>query len=324
MERRAFIRDALLLGAGVVAGRTLTERTFFGSADAERGAPAATAGGPFRAFSARSEWNRPLPTDAPRDDRSGAFIRELNGWADGEPFPHLATGSWGEPIYWAQPDDPSYFIEILDRRVRIPAEAAVARTQDAQMTVYDVERGSVVKLHRARFVDGAWKASGASIYFLGSNGLHRRLPESDDARNQGHRGFPPPIHAVRWDELEAGVIAHVLKVAIPDTAPRNVYPGAGDEGGDGSIPEGAVFRIKPSVDLARRGLEGHALTIATAMQTYGIVIGDRGGTPMTLKLENLEVNARGRAWDGVGLTNSSMASITFDDLECIRLGYHRP
>lgn len=319
MERRRFLRDALLIGAGIAAGRTITDRTFFGSADAE-----SVSGVPFRAFSDASEWNRPLPNDAPRDDQSAAFIRQLKGWAGDEPYPHLGSGSWGEPIYWPGSGDPEYRIDLLDMKIRIPESAIPARTSDAQMTLFDVERGYVAKLQRASYSSSGWTARGASLYYLASNGLHGRLRESDDERNRGHRGYPPAIHAVRWDELEAGVIPHVLKVSIPDTASRNVYPGAGDEGGNGSIPEGAIFRIKPSVDLRGRGLSGNMLTIAKAMQTFGVVIGDRGGTPMTLKLENLEVTARSWNWDDVGMRSSSLSAITFDDLECIRLGYHRP
>lgn len=316
MDRRRFLRDALVIGTGLAAGVRSTGPTLF--------APASAAGGAYRAFKDSSEWNRPLPADAPIDDRNKDFIGQLERWADGEPFPHLGTGAWAEPVYWAGAGDPEYWIEQLRRKIRIPKRASAARTEDAQLTVFDRPRGYVAKLQGARFADSKWRAANAAIYFLGSNGLHADLRESDDHRNKGHRGIPPAIHAVRLDELRAGKIAHVLKVSIPDTAPRHVYPAAGNEGGDGAIPEGAMFRIKRSVDLRRRGLRHHAFTIARAMQVFGFVIGDRGGTPMTLKLENLEVTGRRVDWGDVGLHPKSLSRIRFDDLECIRLGYHRP
>jgi hypothetical protein len=315
VERRRFLRDALLIGSGVAAG-PLVARTFFD--------PAEAAGGVYRAFRDSSEWNRPLPANAPIDDRSGDFIRQLSGWAGDEPFAHLGTGSWAEPIYWAGAGDPEYWIERLGRRIRIPKRADAAATADAQLTVFDRPRGYVAKLQGARRTTSGWSAANAAIYFLGSNGLHADLKESDDGRNRGHRGFPPAIHAVRLDELRAGKIAHVLKVAIPDTASRHVYPAIGNEGGDGIIPEGAMFRIKRSVDLRRRGLRHHALTIARAMQVYGVVIGDRSGTPMTLKMENLVTSGRQVDWDDLGLDSKSLSKIRFGDMECIRLGYHRP
>jgi hypothetical protein len=67
----------------------------------------------------------------------------------------------------------------------------------------------------------------------------------------------------------------------------------------------------------------HFLVIATAMQRYGVVIGDTGGVPMSLKLEALETEKRKERWSEVGLDHNSLSAIRFDDMECIQLGYHR-
>jgi hypothetical protein len=238
-------------------------------------------------------------------------------------WPRLAFDTWAEPIFWAGDGDPEFEISGLPP-VRIPVSARPASTSDAQLTIYDVERGVVCKLERAIFDAGTWSAGATSIYYLGSNGLEGTLPEADEPRNRGHRGFPPPIHAVRFDEIQRGSIQHVLKVAIRRTAARHVYPGAGDEGGPGLIPEGAVLRIKPDINLGIRGLPDAALTIARAMQTYGVVIGDRSGVPMAIKLENLLIEGSSAAWPSLGIVGDSLSPIRFDDFECVSLGYHRP
>jgi hypothetical protein len=59
------------------------------------------------------------------------------------------------------------------------------------------------------------------------------------------------------------------------------------------------------------------------MQTYGVVIGDQSGVPMALKLENLALEGQTSRWADVSLGPKSLAKITFDDFECIQLGYHR-
>jgi hypothetical protein len=312
MDRRTFLRGTLALATGVV-----------GAGCTYGGASVSSSPGPFRAFTNTSEWNRPLPQEAPVDPASDEFIGELVSFDPAHPWPRLIASEWAEPIFWARGGDAEFEISGLPP-VRIPVSARPARTKDAQLTVYDLERGLVCKLEGATFADGIWSAAATSIYYLWSNGLEGTLSEADEPRNRGHRGFPPPIHAVRLDEIQRGSIQHVLKVAIKRTAARHVYPGAGDEGGPGLIPEGAMLRIKPGVDLQARGISGAALTIARAMQTYGAVIGDRSGLPMALKLENLLVEGSPAAWPSLGIMPDSLMAIRFDDFECMSLGYHRP
>jgi len=314
MDRRRFISGSAVVVAGLAAGGSL--RDLLGSE-----AIALTA--PVRAFSNVSEWNRPLSTSAPVDPSSAAFVRELKGFNSSVQSPRLDDGAWGQPIYWATQGDPEYVIPPLPFAVRIPIGAVPAPTSDAQLTVFDVGRGYVIGLQKATFDGGTWQARWTAIYYLGSNGLAGTLPESDDPRNRGHWGCPPALHAVRWDEVQAGQIGHVLKVAIRDTAPAYVYPAAGNGSGSGTIPVGAVFRIKPTVDLRARGLQGPALVIATAMQQYGVVVADKTGVPLALKLENLAAEGRPQRWSDIGIGPKSLSSVTFDDFQCVKLGYHR-
>ena len=314
MDRRSFIRGSAAVLAGLAARGSLRDVL-----DLE----ALAQTGPYRAFSDDSEWNRPLPTAAPVDRSSAAFVRELKGFDPLVQFPRLDDGPWSEPIHWATEGDPEYVIPPLPFPVRIPAGAVPAATSDAQLTVYDVARGYVIKLQKATFDGRTWQARWTAIYYLRSNGLSGDLPESDDRRNRGHRGCPPALHAVRWDEVRAGEIRHVLKVAIRRTASAHVYPASAHGRGTGMIPEGAVFRYKPTVDLRAPGLQGAALVIATAMQRYGVVVGDQGGVPMALKLENLVAEGRPQRWADIGIRPKSLSSVTFDDFQCIKLGYHR-
>jgi hypothetical protein len=103
----------------------------------------------------------------------------------------------------------------------------------------------------------------------------------------------------RFDEVSAGAIPHVLKVASgPPVSTRSVFPMVGSDGSSddpAAPPQGLRFRIKPSVDLSRLGLEPQALVIATALQRYGFYIGDSSGTT-ALKLEDTRTEGRGQLW----------------------------
>ncbi len=312
MDRRRFLRNSALLTAGVMTSRVI---------GLDGSVPAYAS--PYRAFENKSEWNKPLPANAPRDTNSGKYIAALKAFDASVQFPRLVDGSWAEPIYWAKKGDPVYSVKGCPVKLRIPKRARPASSSDAQLTIYDLGRGLVAKLQGAVFSGGVWKAANTELYYLPSNGLDGRLKASDDKRNYGHRGIPAPTHAVRWDEVKAGAIHHVLKVALKKTAPKHVYPAVADQGGSGIIPMGAVFRIKPGVNLRGRGLRGAALVVATAMQTYGVVIGDQTGVPMALKLENLALEGKTARWSNVNLGPRSLEKIRFDDFECIKLGYHR-
>jgi hypothetical protein len=290
----------------------------------------------YRAFHRVSYWNTPLAKDAPVDPDSRAIIAWLKRNNDPN-YVRLSgassSGDWGMPIYWAHRGTPTWDVANTCEQkqprefnsVRIPLRAKPDGTPDAAMTVFDRRRGKVYAFHRARFdrQRHTWKACGGTVYYLSSLGLDGRLRQSDQRRNFGHRGFAPPTFAVRLDEVKAGSINHVLKIAVNATACKHVFPAVSDECGSRATnapPEGARIRIKPSVDLARFHLSRAALIIARALQRYGAVIGDQSGGGPVLKLENTVAEGRGQRWKG-RLTPDSLADIPLGLFQVIRLGY---
>jgi len=290
---------------------------------------------PFRAFNTRSYWNTPLPLTAPPDPNSTAMIEYIQ--ADSRvPYLHLSgatsDGGWGEPTYWVKSTDPIYDVNETQyelppefKSIRIPAGARPAGTRDSQMTLFDREAGAVYKLHHAIYnaSKGTWSAGGGAYYYIASNGLAGRVDGADDLRNQGHRGVPPGVHAVRWDEIAAGRIDHALKIAINTPSTSHVWPmwkSDGDSLDPDAPPQGARIRIRPSVDLSRFDLSRSALVIATALQRYGAVIGDSSGRSASLKVENTVMEGRGWLWNGV-LTPDSLESIPLRYFEIVQLGY---
>ena len=284
---------------------------------------------PYRAFSASSWWNAPLPDDVPTNPDGAAildYMRTARESGDGcLALAGAGNSHWGQPIYWTQPSDPAYDVrgvknerppELAD--LRIPEQAEPARNSDGTMSIYDLEKGYVVALTGARYNEDSdsWRARGATVTYLDSNGLHVDTGESDDRDNTGtHRGNNGATMAVSWDEVRAGAIRHVLKVALgPEVADRYVFPMVGSDGdyrgNDTDVPpQGLRFRIKPGVDLDALDLNPDALVIARALQTYGFYIGDSGGRT-SLKLENTMAEGRGQLWN---LTDDSLCSLPFSD-----------
>jgi hypothetical protein len=212
-------------------------------------------------------------------------------------------------VYWAQPGDPEYRVTLKNgdgppelRHLRVPERARSANNNDGSMSVFDVDRGYVVAFTDAAYDDrsGTWTASGASVSYLASNGLDVRTGEASDPRNLGsHRGNNGAVMMARLDEVAAGAIDHVLKVASgPEVSAKHVFPMVGSDGGSrdpSAPPQGLRFRIRPSIDLDALGLDPQALVIAKALQKYGFYIGDSSGVT-ALKVEDTRTEGRGQLW----------------------------
>jgi hypothetical protein len=315
-----------------------------------------TAAPPYRAFTATSEWNKPLPTDPTiKDVDSDAIIAELMSYGtDTGDAPTLNTNvNFAQPIFWGYATDPVYTIVPTGfgptlTGVHIPSNAQAASGSDSQFTVFDMAKGVVIKLAQATWNGSTWVAGNTAEFDLSSNGLDCHLPESDRVcpMNSGHRGYPPALHAVRYDEVAAGVIQHTLKVALYRTGECAVYPGYGNENNrwiitdDGQTSteeafirdnfcEGTIIRIKPDIDLTTKGLTPGTgpYIVAKAMQDYGLVFGDTSGNAnqaMTLKMENLSIEGRSETWADFGITDNVLVGhLTFNDFIVMPQGFHR-
>ena len=282
---------------------------------------------PLRAFHDDSWWNAPLPDDPPLNPSGRRILQYLSTAREsGDGCLQLAgvgSSRWGQPIYDALPSDPVYDVRGINRErppelksLRIPRGARPADNSDASMTVYNRARGYVVALTGARYEEyrDEWSATGATVTYLDSNGLHVDTGRADDRRNRGtHRGNNGATMAVTRDEVVAGAVRHVLKVAVgPEASERHVFPMVGSDGdytGDDPAvpPQGLRLRVKPSVDLDSLALAPEALVIARALQDYGFYIGDSGGRT-AVKLENTVVQGDGVQW---ALPSDALCALPF-------------
>jgi hypothetical protein len=297
------------------------------SHDLSRQAPLGPDGKPYRAFTGNSWWNAPVPADAPHNPHEAAILGYLQSAPQSDQGCLRLAGAhdnrWGQPVYWAQPGDVDYDVQGLPpgrppetRSLRIPPGAEPADNSDGSLVVYDMARGYVAMLTDAKFdaPAGQWSASGATVTYLDSNGLHAATNKSNNPHNTGtHRGNNGATTAVRLDMVRAGEIRNVLKIASgPELANRWVFPMTGSDGDyDGNDPavppEGLRLRIKPSVNLDQLGLHPQALVIAKAIQKYGVYLGDSGGAT-ALKLEDTRTEGRGQLWD---VTTEDLCSLPF-------------
>lgn len=323
--RHSLLAVALLLVAVVTACQHNPAATDA----APQGPPAATPDATgFRAFTADSYWNTPA-TGARVHPDSEAIIDFLrsDSTADGcTLLSGIGSNEWGMPIYWASASDREYDVESTKYDVppefgslRIPLGAKPMRGSDHEMVVYDLDRGTVAQLYRARYDEDRdrWTVRGGSIAYLDSNGLDGSLPESDDPRNRGtFRGYNGAVAAIRRDEVQKGSVEHVVKVGVNTAHVDHVFPMTGSDGDlkkQRAPKQGMRLRIRSDVDLERYDLHPQALVIARALQTYGMMVADSTGGPVELKLEDA-ANGREPAWE---IREDALCAIPIDSYEVV-------
>jgi hypothetical protein len=119
---------------------------------------------------------------------------------------------------------------------------------------------------------GLWFADSAVKLDLGTN-------EPRSAGTAVASRFSMMHGLVRFDEVAAGDVGHVLELTLPEIRSGAVWwPAQASDGvstNPSSPPMGAWFRLKPGVDLS--GLGPQASVIARGLQRYGAVLKDTGG-----------------------------------------------
>lgn len=268
----------------------------------------------FRAFGDHSFWNTPLPPNAPKHGNNNRILKYMKSAPEaGRGCIRLAGAGknpWGQPIYWAHHGSPKYHVHSTSynlppelNSLRIPRGARPAKTSDSAMTVYDVKRGYVVSLWHAAFHKRHkfWSAGGAQVAYLKSNGLDSDFRASNERRNAGSmRGNNGATSAVRFGEVKAGAIHHILKISSgPELSTRATLPivhSDGDSSRTNAPAEGTRLRLKASVNLNSIRMSRQTQVIARAMQRYGVYLGDSGGTT-SLKLENTRAHGHGQRWN---------------------------
>jgi hypothetical protein len=86
---------------------------------------------------------------------------------------------------------------------------------------------------------------------------------------------------MRISELRNGVIPHALALNIPFARPNVFsYPAQRTDGTStdpDAIPEGAHFRLDPTLDLSKLNLPPMTRTMAEAARRYGMIVRDQTG-----------------------------------------------
>jgi hypothetical protein len=302
-ERAVTVRRRLVVGF-----RIATRAMAAPAVSAPAPAPTAPAAAP-RLFAPDSVWNAPLGPNTPVDPASATLVKTLRDTV----AQNMAAG-WGPwiettrttPLYTVPADQPTVRVALdpgswkagLQRTfeaVPIPPNAAPAASPDAHMTIWQPSTDRLWELWLARKDANGWHASfgGAMANVSSSPGYFDT--NSWPGLSQPWWGatatsLPAIAGMMMISELQAGVIPHALAMAIP-TARARVYalPAQRTDGtstSPASIPEGARFRLDPTLDLTKLNLPPVTRAMAVAAQRFGMIVHDVTHHAVSVSAEN--------------------------------------
>lgn len=207
----------------------------------------------------------------------------------------INTTEWSAPVYVVGSNPPTVALvgksSICPRpegvfsgfqaqieAVPLPTNAIPAAGTDKEVIVWQPSTGHLWELWRVLDESGRWTAcwGGEITDAYTSDGS---LPAPFGAAASGLSLLGGQIHL---EDLEHGAIDHALEVLLPDTASSEfVWPADKTDGASNdadSIPEGTRFRLKSTLNLSSLHLSPAALEIASAIQRYGMIVGDTAGS----------------------------------------------
>lgn len=244
-----------------------------------------------RFFAPKSIWNSALPVGAPLDPHSADVTADLlkkvdAGSRTGHP-PTINTTDYAPPVYtvgWAQPR----VRVLLDQRhpalakafetVPLPASARPASGTDGYLVVWQPSTDTLWEFWRLRRETDGWHSSwGGRLDRVSTGPGHFTAPNAHWGATAS--SLPLAGGMITPAELRRGRIDHALAMAVP--APRAVEFSLPAQRTDGpsscryAVPEGARFRLDPTLNVNSLGLPAPVATLARAAQRYGIYVRDK-------------------------------------------------
>ena len=249
---------------------------------------ASTTSESFGPFAPDSPFRTPIPDDAVIDPNSQAMVARIS--QDDALYANLIA--YSIPVYHASEGTPRRTVECTrnwgacpfdNLTVPIPDDAEPSPGSDGALVVVDPATRQLFEFWQAEDhgADG-WTTSWGAIADLDGDGW--TVQEHSTASGASRLGG-----VILVSEIQQGEIPHALALQAENTCVDIFRSPATRTDGTSTrpdcIPEGALVRLDPAVDLDSLDLAPAVRMVAEAMQTYGGYIVDRGSAPLSVSFE---------------------------------------
>jgi 3-phytase len=291
----------------------------------EADAPARPSSCP-RPYAGSSPWNTPIGATPAYDPDSDLHVSALAGRLSSDPTQYTY------PVYYVTSTTPLQAVRftgwysnvtnggqtLTNERagenidsvlLPLPPEAEPAAGSDAQIVLVDPVTGDEWGAsHLERDADGNLSAWNVYHYNTAWSGVPPYDASGDPFFARG-AGVPYLTGLVRPCEIARGRIEHALAFAYDFPTDESIYPATKSDGNawdgvedeldshPGDMPEGTRLQLDPALtpaDLQALGCTGPCLTIARALQEYGMYVIDNSRRPKVM----LEYEGTAR-WNGL-------------------------
>jgi hypothetical protein len=233
-------------------------------------------------FASSDVFNTPIAADPEIDPDSARWVMVLERDAAAA---NLANNvQWGIPVYETTPSDPTYALTGSVYYTgdyfltRIPRAAVASTGADHHLVVLGdgIETDFWGFSRSSNGTPQAWSIWQNFCGPFSSSGQCQSQLGNAGAANATRLALLAGL--VRPPEIAAGNIEHALAFTIPQTALGFRAPAAGsDRRTPGGIPEGVRIQLDPSYQIPA-SMPLWIATICRALQRYGAILTDSGGT----------------------------------------------
>ncbi len=291
-----------------------------------------------RFFAENSFWNQPLPENPEIDPESAYYISLLKKDHSGQNF-GINLYEYTIPIYEVDStiplikvgNHPNYKLGhhpgFDSMGVPVPPDFIPSPGDDQHATIIDWNRMLAWDMFKVeKDSSGQWVSCTGVIVPLDGPGVLNKedYPVKDDESIHKYgpsraAGVPSFAGTIMYDEILAGEIKHKLCGAVRFVAYKEyVFPAIWTDGNfKGGIPEGSIIQLDPGLDLSEFELLPGEITVANALQKYGMVICDFAAGNV-LYAEGLWIYPD-KSWDGLLRDwNGGVCSIPLDHYRVIK------
>jgi hypothetical protein len=226
-------------------------------------------------WAANSPFNLAIPSTATVDPNSSNWVNMLynNGSVNSI---WVNSTAWTTTVYHASSTTPIATVSIANtgKHIKIPLQAGwvASPDSDAHMAIIDDTTGCEYEFQG--FSVSSLASHSAAVFRVGTgSGSH----VADAGVTGGEMSVLAGLITPR--DVASGSIKHALRMGTPVNSSSYRLPATRSDGGvSGGIPEGALIRLDPTLDLTSYNLSPFQLMFARALQQYGAYNDDNTGS----------------------------------------------
>jgi hypothetical protein len=221
-----------------------------------------------------SPFNSLIPPTVSIDQNSQTWINMLYNSTSVNSI-WVNSTAWTTTVYHATSAAPTVTLSVANtgKHIKIPFQAGWLPSPDGDGHIAVIDDTTGCEYEFQAFDAAHLAAHSVAVFHVGTgSGSH----VADAGVTGGEMSLLAGLITPR--DVASGKINHALRLATPINSPSFRLPATRSDGSlAGGIPEGALIRLDPSLDLTPYNLTPFQLMLARALQTYGAYNDDNAG-----------------------------------------------